>query len=84
MSPSSITESKKRKLATDARKASTKMLIWRWLITAAVVVLAAYGLWMWAWLVLALATFHLFGDLGMAVMIGQLTGNIQRADTAAK
>jgi cell division septal protein FtsQ len=84
MSPSSITERTKRKLAADARKASTKTLIWRWLITAGVVALAVYGLWIWAWLLLALATFHLLGDYGMAVVINQITGNMQRADTDTK
>ena len=84
MSPSSITERTKRKLAADALKASTKMLIWRWLVTAGVVALAFYGLWIWAWLVLALATFHMFGDYGMAVVLNQIAGNVQRADTDPK
>jgi hypothetical protein len=58
-----------KKLKADHDAATTGQLIFRWVLTAVVITLAAFGYWQWAWLALALAALHLVSDFGLGLVI---------------
>jgi hypothetical protein len=56
----------------SAKSTINQQIVWRGIITVAVVILAALGYWNWAWLTLAVGAFNQLANVAMALIVSQI------------